>query len=125
MEEAGYIYTPFQDIGTEDYKTLQKALANTDKSGYYLDLHAVGNNYNNGDHDILNRIGPSISDFRRNRWHLVIPENHIFAFEYAVHTNLPERPGFPMSINFSNIQVVTSQEVEWIEPPNKEILLIR
>ena len=124
MKEAGYIYTPFTDVGTEDYKILQKALANTDKSGFYLDLHAIGNNYNNGDHDMLNRIGPSISDFRRNRWHLVIPENHIFAFEYAVHTNLPERPGFPMSINFSNIQVVTSRGVEWIEPPNEEILLI-
>ncbi len=124
MEEAGYIYTPFTDVGIEDYKILQKALAHTDKSGFYLDLHAIGNNYNNGDHDMLNRIGPSISDFRRNRWHLVIPENHIFAFEYAVHTNLPERPGFPMSINFSNIQVVTSRGVEWIEPPNEEILLI-
>ena len=124
MEKTGYIYTPFQDIGTEDYKTLQKALANTDKSGYYLDLHAIGNNYNHGSHDILNRIGPSISDFRRNRWHLVIPENHIFAFEYAVHTNLPERPGYPMSINFSNIQVVTSRGVEWMEPPNEEIFLI-
>ena len=125
MKVAGYIHTPFTDVGTEDYKILQKALANTDKSGFYLDLHAIGNNYNNGDHDMLNRIGPSISDFRRNRWHLVIPENHIFAFEYAVHTNLPERPGFPMSINFSNIQVVTSRGVEWIEPPNEEILLIR
>jgi len=124
MEEADYIYTPLTDVGTEDYKILQKALAGTDKSGFYLDLHAIGNNYNNGTHDILNRIGPSISDFRRNRWHLVIPENHIFAFEYAVHTNLPERPGFPMSINFSNIQVVTSRGVEWIEPPNEEILLI-
>ncbi len=125
LEKEGYIYTPFQDIGTEDYKTLQSALANTDKSGFYLDLHAIGNNYNHGTHDILNRIGPSISDFRRNRWHLVIPENHIFAFEYAVHTKLPERPGYPMSINFSNIQVVTSQGVEWMEPPNDEILLIR
>jgi hypothetical protein len=125
MGEAGYVYTPFTDIGTEDYKILQKALANTNKSGFYLDLHAIGNNYNNGTHDILNRIGPTISDFRRNRWHLKIPENHIFAFEYAVHTNLPERPGFPMSINFSNIQVVTNRGVEWIEPPNEGILLIR
>ena len=34
MEEAGYIYTPFIDIGEEDYKMIQRELANTDKSGF-------------------------------------------------------------------------------------------
>ncbi len=90
MEKAGYIYTPFTDIGTDDYKILQKALANTDQSGFYVDLHAMGNNRNGGNTDIINRIGPSISDFRQATHHLKIPENHLFAFEYAVHTNLPD-----------------------------------
>ena len=36
MEEAGYIFTPLTDVGTEDYKEIQEALANTDKSGFYL-----------------------------------------------------------------------------------------
>ena len=125
LEEADYIYTPFTDIGTDDYKILQRALANTNKSGFYVDLHAMGNNRNGGDSDIINRIGASISDFRQATHHLKIPENHIFAFEYAVHTNLPERPGYPMSINFSNPQVVTQYGVEWIQPPNDEIILIR
>ena len=56
--------------------------------------------------------------------HLTIQENHIFAFEYAVHTNLPERPGYPISINISNPQVVSSRGVEFIQPPNEKIVLI-
>ena len=92
------------------------ALANTDKSGFYVDLHAMGNN--GGD---LVTVGPSMAAFRRDRDHVVIQENHIFAFEYAVHTNLPDRPGFPITINFSNPQVVTSKGVEWIQPQMTEL----
>ena len=51
-------------------------------------------------------------------------ENHISAFEYAIHTTIPERPGFPITINFSNPQVVTSSGVDWIQPPNDGIVLI-
>ena len=39
LEDAGYIHTPFTDIGTEDYKLIQKALSNTDRSGFSLDLN--------------------------------------------------------------------------------------
>ncbi len=119
MEEAGYIFTPFTDVDEDDYKEIQEALADTDKSGFYIDLHAMGNNGGG-----LVTVGPSMAAFRRDRDPLVIQENHIFAFEYAVHTNLPERPGFPITINFSNPQVVTNLGVEWIQPPNEEIILI-
>ncbi len=115
MEDADYIFTPFTDVSANDYKEVQVALTNTDKSGFYLDLHA---HINTGD------VGPSISAFRPDTHHLKIQENHIFAFEYAVHTNLPERPGYPISINFSNPQIVTSRGVEWIQPSNDEIILI-
>jgi hypothetical protein len=54
----------------------------------------------------------------------LIQENHIFAYEYAVHTNLPERPGYPISINISNPQVVTGNGVEFMQPPNEKIVLI-
>lgn len=56
---------------------------------------------------------------------LLFQENHLFVFEYAVHTNIAERPGYLISINFSNPQVVTSRGVEWIQPPNDGIVLIR
>jgi hypothetical protein len=79
----------------------------------------MGNN--GGD---LVTVGPGIAPFRRDRDDLVMRPNHIFAFEYAVHTNIPERPGFPLTINFSNPQVLTPNGVEWIQDPNYGIFLI-
>ena len=119
MEDAGYIYTPFTDIGSEDYKLVQKALANTDRSGFSIDLHSLGNSGGS-----LVTVGPSIAPFRSDRDHLTIQENHLFAFEYMVHTNLPERPGFPLSINIEDNDIVSSRGVEFLHPPNEKILLI-
>ncbi len=116
MEAAGYIYTPFRDIGTEDYAMIQRALADTDKPGFSTDNHAFGNY---GD------LGPSMAAFRSNTHHLRIQENHIFAFEYMVHMNIDERPGYPLAFNISNPQLITSRGVEFIQPPNEEIFLIR
>ena len=65
-----------------------------------------------------------MTNFRADRHYLVIQENHIFAFEYMVHMNIPERPGFPLAINISNPQIVTSKGVEWLQPPNERIVLI-
>ncbi|WP_411029762.1 hypothetical protein [Spongiimicrobium sp. 3-5] len=120
MEKENFIYTPFTDDSAEDYKMIQRMLRGKEKSGFYVDFHAMGNN--GGD---LVTVGPSIAPFRRDRDHLVMKENHIFAFEYAVHTNIPERPGFPMTINFSNPQAVTSLGVEWIQPANERIYLVK
>ncbi len=119
LEEAGYIYTPFIDIGTEDYKLIQQALADTDRSGFSIDLHSQGHHGGS-----LITVGPSPAPFRSDRDHLVIQENHIFSFEYMVHTNLPERPGFPISLNIEGNHVVTSRGVEYLHPPNERILLI-
>ena len=125
MEAEGYIYTAFknssvgavaQDTSDEDYVIIQRALENTDRSGFYVDHHSYGN---------IGVVGPSLSPFRPDVHHLRIQENHIFAFEYAVHTNLPERPGYPISINISNPQLVTSKGVEFIQPPNERITLIQ
>lgn len=125
MEAEGYIYTAFknssvgavqQDASDEDYLIIQRALENTDSSGFYVDHHSYGN---------IGVVGPSLSPFRPDVHHLRIQENHIFAFEYAVHTNLPERPGYPISINISNPQLVTSMGVEFIQPPNERITLIQ
>jgi Xaa-Pro dipeptidase len=119
LEDAGYIYTPFTDIGSEDYKLVQTALANTDKSGFSIDLHSLGNNGGS-----LVTVGPSVAPFRSDRDHLTIHENNLFAFEYMVHTNLPERPGYPISINIEGNHIVGSRGVEFLHPPNERILLI-
>jgi hypothetical protein len=62
--------------------------------------------------------------FRTDTWHLKIQENNLFAFEYMVHMNIAERPGYPLAINISNPQVITSLGVEFIQPLNEEIVLI-
>ena len=119
LEAADYIYTPFTDIGEDDYMLVQKALINTDKSGFSIDLHSQGNNSGS-----LVTVGPSVAPFRSDRDHLVIQENHMFSFEYMVHTNLPERPGYPISINIEGNHIVTSRGVEYLYPTNERILLI-
>ena len=118
MEDAGYVYTPFRDIGTEDYKMIQKALANkgTDFAGFSIDNHSFG---------IGGTVGPSMAEFRPNTHHLKIQENNIFAFEYMVHMNIAERPGYPLAFNISNPQIVTSKGVEFIQPLNEKIVLIK
>jgi len=118
MQDEGYIYTPFTDTGSKDREIIRNALANTDKSGFSVDLHVQGNN--NGE---LITVGASMAPFRRDRDHLVIKENHIFAFEYMVHTHVPGREQ-PLSINISNVQAVTNLGVEWIQPPNEKVYLI-
>lgn len=119
MEAEGYIYTPFTDDGEQDYQMVRDYLGDGDTPGFYLDLHAQGNN----DGELMT-VGASIAPFRRDRDDLVIHPNHIFAFEYAVHTNLPDRPGYPISINFSNPQIVGPNGVEWIQIPNYGIYII-
>ena len=120
LEEAGYIYTPYlTDIGTEDYISVQKALANTDKPGFSIDLHSMFNSAGS-----LVTVGPSVAPFRSDRDHLTIQENFIFAGDFFVTMNIPERPGFPLTINLSNPQIVTSRGAEWLHPPEERIILI-
>ena len=120
LEDADYIYTPFVDIGTDDYEMLRKALVNTDRSGFSIDLHSQGHHGGS-----LVTVGPSVAPFRSDRDHLTIQENHMFSFEFIVHTNLPERPGYPLSINIEGNHIVSSRGVEWLHPPNEKIILIK
>ncbi|MDG2374761.1 MAG: hypothetical protein P8M18_00280 [Woeseiaceae bacterium] len=120
LEDAGYLYTPFVDIGTEDYKIIQNALAGTDKPGFSIDLHAMGNNGGS-----LVTVGASVAPFRTDRFDLMLQENQFFSFEYMVHSNLPERPGLPISINIEGNHLLTKRGVEYLHPPNEKILEIR
>jgi len=127
MEAAGYIYTPFSDQGEKDYKMIQRALANTDKPGFSIDNHIMINNLiQTGEVEADTRTeGPSMAAHRSFTHHLKIQENHLFAFEYMVHKNIKERPGYPLAFNISNPQIITSKGVEFIQPPNEEIFLIK
>lgn len=127
MEDAGYIYTPFADKGAGDYEMLREALAHTDKPGFSIDNHSMINNrIETGEVEVdIRTEGTSMGPFRTFTHHRKIQENHLFAFEYMVHKNIEERPGFPLAFNISNPQIVTSKGVEFIQPPNERMVLIK
>ena len=130
MEDSGYHYTPFIDSheylldgtqdGDEDYRIVQRALSGkgTDYAGFSIDNHAFGNFE-------MGEIGPSMRPFQTDTHHLKIQDNNLFAFEYMVHMNIAERPGYPLCINISNPQIITSKGVEFIQPLNENIVLIK
>jgi Xaa-Pro dipeptidase len=83
MEEAGFVYTPFVD--TPKDRDIVNALGKSKKSGYSIDCHCVGNT---GNSEIA--VGPSLAPFRKDRYHLKIQPNNLIAFEFIVHTWVPE-----------------------------------
>ncbi len=122
MEDAGYISTQFINMGTEDYRMIQREITG-DRSGFSIDLHPEGTKTGPAASDVA--VGASIAQFRGDRAHLVIQEDHLFSLEYMVHTVMPDRPGFPMSVNIEGNHIVTRWGVEYLHPPNDRILLIR
>jgi len=73
----------------------------------------------------IRTAGPSMAPFRPFTHRLKIQENHFFAFEYMVHMYSAERPGQLLAFNISTPQMITSKGVEFIQPPNERIELIR
>ena len=127
MEDEGYIHTPFTDDSERDYKMARSVLADTFKPGFSIDCHSMGNN-NMDTREVewdIRTEGPSMAPFRPFTHHLKIQENHFFAFEYMVHMYTPEKPGQFLAFNISTPQMVTSKGVEFVQPPNERIELIR
>ncbi|WP_169734686.1 M24 family metallopeptidase [Maribacter antarcticus] len=116
LEKAGYVYTPFEDT-PRDLEIID-ALKGDKKSGFSVDFHCVGNT---GNSEVA--VGPAFAPFRPYRSHFKIQPNHLFSFEYMVHTYVPEW-GKRISINFEDNHIVTQNGVEWLYPPNKKILLV-
>jgi hypothetical protein len=117
VERAGFIYTPFTD--TVKDKELIQALGDSEKSGFSLDCHCVGNT---GNSEVA--VGPSLASFRPDRAHLLIQPNNLIAFEFVVHTWVPEL-GKRLAINYEDSAIVTERGVEALYPRNENIQLIR
>jgi hypothetical protein len=92
---------------------------NLEKTQVIVDCHCVGNT---GNSEVAS--GPSIAGFRKDRAHLVIKSNNLFAFEFIAFTPLPEWGGKKIRFNMEDNAVVTENGVEWLYPPNENILLI-
>ena len=119
LEEAGFAYTPFTDIGSID----RQMIADFDEpgvTGVSMDLHTLGNT---GSGDVA--VGPGIAPFRPGRAHLTIQPSNLFAFEYFTHTALPSFGGVRLRLGFEDNAIVTANGVELLYPHDERILLIR
>lgn len=117
LEQAGYVYTPFVDIGEEDDRIIA-ALGDDPRTGISIDCHVVGNT---GNSEVA--VGPSFAPFRPDRSHVMIQPDNIFSLEFIVHTATPD--GSRVAINFEDNAIVTANGVEWLYPPNRRLQLIR
>lgn len=117
LEEVGFIYTPFVD--TPKDREIIQSLSDEDKSGFSIDCHCVGNT---GNSEIA--VGPSMAPFRQPRAHLKVQPNNLIAFEFIVHTWIPEWE-MRLAINFEDNAIITPNGVEALYPRNEKIILIR
>jgi Xaa-Pro aminopeptidase len=117
LEDAGFIYTPFED--TDRDREIVQSLGNEEKPGFSIDCHCVGNT---GNSEIA--VVPSMAPFRQPRGHLLIQPNNLIAFEFIVHTWIPEW-GTRLAINFEDNALVTPNGVEALYPRNDKMILIR
>ena len=118
LEAEGYVSTPSDDRGSQ-YRDLMNALGDNERSGFSVDMHATGNNSAGGV-----TAGPSIAPWRKDRAHLKVQQNHIFAFEFNINTWVPEW-GMRLSINFEEDSIITEKGIEALCPWHDEIILIR
>lgn len=117
LEDAGFIYTPFTDTPKDD--EIIQSLGDEEKSGFSIDCHCVGNT---GNSEIA--VGPSMAPFRSPRAGLVIQPNNLIAFEFIIHTWIPEWKT-RLAINFEDNALVTPRGVEALYPRNEQMILIR
>ncbi len=118
LEKEGFIHTPSNDVSSQ-YRDLMKALGDSDKSGFSIDFHATGNTSVG---DVT--VGPSIAPWRKDRAHLMVQQNYIFAFEFMVHTWIPEW-GKRISISYEDNSIVTEKGIEALYPWHENIIIIR
>jgi len=118
LEAGGFVHTPSDDVSSQ-YRDLMNALGDSDKSGFSIDFHATGNTSVG---DVT--AGPSIAPWRKGRAHLMVQQNYIFAFEFMVHTWVPEW-GKRVSISYEDNSIVTEKGVEALYPWHDTIMIIR
>ncbi|MGB6340796.1 MAG: M24 family metallopeptidase [Candidatus Aminicenantaceae bacterium] len=117
IEDAGFVYTPFTD--TDKDREIVQSLGDEERSGFSIDSHCVGNT---GNSEIA--VGPSLSPFRPYRAHLMVQPNNLIAFEFIVHTWIPEW-GERLAINFEDNAIVTERGIEALYPRNEKMILVR
>ena len=117
IEDAGFVSTPFTDTAKD--KEIIASLGDSDKTGFSMDCHCVGNT---GNSEVA--VGPSVAPFRKDRAHLKIQPNNLIAFEFNIHSWIPEWKK-RLTINLEENALVTERGVEALYPRQDKIILIR
>jgi Xaa-Pro aminopeptidase len=117
LQKEGFVYTPFED--TDRDKEIIQAMGDSDRPGISLDCHCVGNT---GNSEVAE--GPAMAPFRPYRAHLPVQPNNLIAFEFIVHTWIPEWKT-RLAINFEDNALVTVRGVEALYPRNDQMILVR
>jgi Xaa-Pro dipeptidase len=118
LEKNGYVYTPSDDVSSQ-YRDLTKKLGDSEKIGFTIDCHTVGNS---GNSEVA--VGPSMAPFRDSRVSYKIHQNNLFAFEFVVSVWDPETKQ-RISLNLEDNAIVTEKGVEALYPRNEKIIIIR
>ena len=118
IEDAGFVNTPFTNKAAED-KEIIASLGDSEKIGFSMDCHCVGNSGNSQIAD-----GPSVSPFRKDRAHLKVQPNNLIAFEFNIHSWVPEW-GKRFMINLEENALVTERGVEALYPRQEKIIFVR
>jgi Xaa-Pro aminopeptidase len=117
LGKVGFAYSPFVD--TDKDEEIIQSMGDSDQPGFSIDCHCVGNT---GNSEVAE--GPSMAPFRPYRAHLLIQPNNLIAFEFIVHTWIPEWKK-RLAINFEDNAIVTERGVEALYPRNDTIILVR
>ncbi len=117
IENAGFVNTPF--TSTAEDEEIVASLGDSEKTGFSIDCHCVGNA---GNSQVA--VGPSVAPFRKDRAHLKVQSNNLIAFEFIIHSWIPEW-GKRFMINLEENALVTERGVEALYPRQEKIILIR
>ena len=118
LEAAGFVSTPSDDRSSQ-YRDLMLKLSDSDKVGFTIDFHTTGNTSVSDA-----ALGAQMAPWRSDRAHLTIQPNHIFAFEFFMNAWIPEWER-RITIGFEENAIVTNHGVEYLSPPEEEIVVIR
>ena len=105
VEEAGYVYTEQEQAS--DVKGVEVNIG----------MHPCGN--------LGHDVGAAMFEIYPTRTSYIIRPNSLFAFEFRVFTPAPEWGGKKIPVCIEENALVTEHGVQWVHPPQNEVLIIR
>lgn len=117
ITKEGLVYTPYTD--TDKDKEIQQFLGNSDKVGFSIDSHCVGNT---GNSEVA--VGPSIAPFRKDRSSIMIYPNTLISFEFMITVWIPEWDK-RINLNLEDNALITERGIEGLYPQSNRIILVK